>query len=77
MKNKAVSEYLSRIGKRGGKARKKALTQKERSAIARMGAEATNAKRWGAKRKKKAKKSLDRQAKDADSPGHAARVTAA
>lgn len=30
----AVSEYMSRIGKRGGKARKKALTSKRRREIA-------------------------------------------
>lgn len=45
-----VSEYLRKIGKKGGKARLKTMTPEERSAIARQGGQA-----GGRGRKKKAK----------------------
>jgi len=40
-----VRAHYRRIGSKGGKARAKALTQRQRSRIARMGAVATNAKK--------------------------------
>ena len=64
------------MGRAGGKARSKKLSARRRSEIARKGAEATNAKRWGATRKKKDAKSLDDKREDAED-GDAAKVTAA
>jgi hypothetical protein len=62
---KTPTEYLRKIGRRGGKARAKVLTAQEKRAIGRKGAAA----RWGAKRKRRGKKVLDRQAPRADTSG--------
>lgn len=75
MSKRERSEAAAILGRVGGKARAKKLTQKERSEIARKGAEATNAKRWGTKKKKKAAKSLDAKREAADD-ACVARVTA-
>ena len=42
VKKSAVSKYLAKIGRRGGKARLETMTPEERAAIARKGAEAAN-----------------------------------
>lgn len=70
---KERSEAAAVLGRVGGKARAKVLTQEQRSAIARKGAKT----RWGAKRKKRAKKELDAKQGAADTVGEAASVKVA
>lgn len=66
------SEAAAVLGRAGGKARAKALTDKQREAIARKGA----AKRWGTRTKKKRAKVLDAKQESADDVSRGAREKA-
>jgi len=51
VKKSAISEYLAKIGRRGGKARLQSMTQEERAAIARKAGEASGRARAAKKQK--------------------------
>jgi general stress protein YciG len=50
--SKAAAALGRRGGLKGGPARAASMTPEQRSEVARLGAEATNKKRWGGKKKK-------------------------
>ena len=77
---KERSEAAAIMGRAGGKARARVLSDEQKREIGRKGAAVTNLKRWGTKPKKKSRgkraKSLDAKRSDADSESHGAMVKA-
>jgi general stress protein YciG len=64
-KKSAVSEYLAKIGQRGGKARLQSMTPEERAALARKAGEASGRARAAKKQKQDAPKQQRSQTKGA------------
>ena len=62
-KKSAISEYLAKIGQRGGKARLQSMTPEERAAIARKAGEASGRARAAKKQKKDAPKQQNPETK--------------
>ena len=64
-KKSAISEYLAKIGRRGGKARLQSMSPEERAAIARKAGEASGKARAAKKQKQGAPKKQTSQTKGA------------
>lgn len=62
-KKSAISEYLAKIGRRGGKARLQSMTPEERAAIARKAGEASGRVRAAKKQKQGVTKKQTSQTK--------------